>query len=76
VIGEGMFISLTTVRASESGSAEDNLLLRLGDIRAIKRSPTDAGVVLVYPHFGEEVAVVGDFDSIRQRLIDAGKVLP
>jgi hypothetical protein len=50
--------------------------LRLGNIRAIKRSTTDAGVVLVFPHFGEEVAVMADFDVIRQRLIDAGKVLP
>jgi hypothetical protein len=76
VIDEAMFISLTTVRASEGGSAEDNLLLRLGEIKAISRSKADDSMVQIYPHIGEVVEVVADFDSIRQRLMDAGKVLP
>jgi hypothetical protein len=66
-----MFISLTTI-----GAADDNLLMRLGEIKAISRSKEHPGTLTIVPHIGEAIEVYGDLGRIRQRLTDAGMVVP
>jgi hypothetical protein len=66
-----MFVSFTTLNAPD-----DNLLVQLGEIKAISKSPMHPGVLTITPRIGERFDVYGDLGRIRQRLADAGMVLP